>query len=194
MLAPRAVHAGCLRPGTRVDVRPKGDARRPYPALCGRSRTADGGALNGIGLSGSIASSSAWCASRTPTERVAHAGTARFGQARMRVDGRRTGAVTERQSDSGGSLELSANCQRSPYSEPPGSPNLSQAGSPMLSHPGAGIVSHPAGRDQIAFAYPQPPCVAVANKFVAGGDAHGWTEESGDRHPRAASPFAVGRA
>jgi transposase len=47
-------------------------------------------------------------------------------------------------------------CQRSPYSEPPGSGNLShsrspilsQAGSPMLSHPGAGIVSHPAGGDR----------------------------------------------
>ena len=50
--------------------------------------------------------SSAWCASRTPTERVAHAGTARFGQARMRVDGRRTGAVTERQSDSGGCVGI----------------------------------------------------------------------------------------
>src|SRR5688572_22630183 len=81
-----------------------------------------------------------------------------------------------------------ATCQRSPHSEPPGSgkqshpgsPKLSQAGSPMLSHPGAGIVSHPAGRDRISFAYPQPPCVAVG-KFVAGGDAHGWTEESGDR-------------
>jgi hypothetical protein len=45
-------------------------------------------------------------------------------------------------------------CQRSPYSEPPGSgklshpgsPILSQAGSPMLSHPGAGMLSHPVGR------------------------------------------------
>jgi hypothetical protein len=45
-------------------------------------------------------------------------------------------------------------CQRSPYSEPPGSgklshpgsPILSQAGSPMLSHPGAGMLSHPAAR------------------------------------------------
>ena len=93
-------------------------------------------------------------------------------------------------------------CQGSPHSEPPGSgkqshpgsPIWSQAGSPMLSHPGAGIVSHPAGRDRISFAYPQPPCVAVGNKFVAGGDARGWTEESGDRHSRVASPSAVGRA
>jgi len=93
-------------------------------------------------------------------------------------------------------------CQRSPHSEPPGSgkqshpgsPIWSQAGSPMLSHPGAGIMSHPAGRDRISFAYPQPPCVAVGNTFVAGGDAHGWTEESGDRHSRVASPSAVGRA
>lgn len=50
-------------------------------------------------------------------------------------------------------------CQRSPYSEPPGSgklshpgsPILSQAGSPMLSHPGAGIVSHPAGGDRTSW-------------------------------------------
>src|SRR5205823_4375402 len=48
---------------------------------------------------------------------------------------------------------LQKGCQRSPYSEPPGSgkrshpgsPILSQAGSPMLSHPGAGMLSHPAG-------------------------------------------------
>jgi hypothetical protein len=55
-------------------------------------------------------------------------------------------------------------CQRSPYSEPPGSgklshpgsPILSQAGSPMLSHPGAGIVSHPAGKwpDSLVFEHP----------------------------------------
>jgi hypothetical protein len=50
-------------------------------------------------------------------------------------------------------------CQRSPYSEPPGSgklshpgsPILSQAGSPMLSHPGAGMLSHPAGGDRTSW-------------------------------------------
>jgi len=110
----------------------------------------------------------------------------------------------ERGEEGVGGLEgrEAAECQGSPHSEPPGSgkqshpgsPIWSQAGSPMLSHPGAGIVSHPAGRDRISFAYPQPPCVAVGNKFVAGGDARGWTEESGDRHSRVASPSAVGRA
>ncbi|MGH7412915.1 MAG: DUF3987 domain-containing protein [Candidatus Rokuibacteriota bacterium] len=50
-------------------------------------------------------------------------------------------------------------CQRSPYSEPPGSGKLShpgspiqsQAGSPMLSHPGAGMLSHPAGGDRTSW-------------------------------------------
>jgi hypothetical protein len=50
-------------------------------------------------------------------------------------------------------------CQRSPYSEPPGSgklshpgsPILSQAGSPMLSQAGAGIVSHLAGGDRTSW-------------------------------------------
>ena len=106
VLAPRAVHAGS--PPTR-DVGPvptKGDARRPYPALCCRSRTADGG---GRGWWVDRVSS-AWRAWRTPREKsaghrfrvaacglsstVAHAGTARLGQAVMHVDGRRAGAVT----------------------------------------------------------------------------------------------------
>src|SRR5262245_10402386 len=85
-------------------------------------------------------------------------------------------------------LEILHACQRSPHSEPlgsgklshPGSPILSQAGSPIVSHPGAAIVSHPGGRDRSSFANPQQLCVAVGNELIAGGDAHGWTEGSGD--------------
>ena len=117
---------GCLQPGTWVQCPTKGDARRPYPALCCRSRTADGGAVDGDGLSGSIASAppgapggrrgrsqpdiASRCAACGLFGTVARAGTARLGpaaDARRRASG---GAVTNTAIGlRWGRLELSAN-------------------------------------------------------------------------------------
>ena len=44
------------------------------------------------------------------------------------------------------SEELERPCQRSPYSEPPGSGKLSHPGSPKLSQAGSPIGSHPGAR------------------------------------------------
>jgi hypothetical protein len=83
-------------------------------------------------------------------------------------------------------------CQRSPHTEPPGSgkrshpgsPNLSQPGSPIWSHPGAAMWSHPAGGDRTPWSQPQPRPTLSGRSNPAGGEAHGWTEEPGDRCQR----------
>jgi hypothetical protein len=98
---------------------------------------------------------------------------------------------------------LCRSCQRSPYSEPPGSgklshpgsPILSQAGSPMLSHPGAGIVSHPVGKwpDSLVLSI-RPALTASERSRSSRRRAHGGTEESGDRDSRDPATAAIGRA
>ena len=87
--------------------------------------------------------------------------------------------------------EGAAPCQRSPYTEPPGSGILSHPGSPILSHLGSPDTEPPpTGGGRV-------PCISQPDRGLLSGNPNpevtdGWTEVRGDRCTRSA-PLAPSR-